>query len=229
MVSGKTRKNSKVAIKLNGQDAGTVIADDSGIFTKNLTGLTQENNILTASLIDGTTVSTTSPEIKFSRIVTSSATYGITISPASTVEASSPITITVDATPGLTELSLGIDGTILATKETTSGKYTIQTIAPQKPGTYKITITQKDALGQTKSTDASTTLTTTEKLEAPQAQVFKNVKTTTTGSKIVFAFELDNPPTTLSSFRIAYGKNADSLSQEVSTWTLDRMMSKTNS
>jgi hypothetical protein len=99
MVSGKTRKNSKVSIKLNGQDVGTVIADDSGIFTKNLTGLTQENNILTASLIDGTSASATSPEIKFSRVVTSSATYGITISPANTVEASSPITITVDATP----------------------------------------------------------------------------------------------------------------------------------
>jgi hypothetical protein len=229
MVSGKTRKNSKVTIKLNGQDAGTVIADDSGIFTKNLTGLTQENNILTASLIDGTTASATSPEIKFSRIVTSSATYGITISPATTVEASSPITITVDATPGLTELSLGIDGTILTTKETTNGKYTIQTVAPQKPDTYKITITQKDAVGQTKSTDASTTLTTTEKLAAPQAQVFKNIKTTTVGSKIVFEFGLDNPPASLSAFRIAYGKSADSLSTEVNTQTLDKIASKTAS
>jgi hypothetical protein len=153
----------------------------------------------------------------------------MTISPASTVEASSPITITVDATPGLTELSLGIDGTILTPRETTSGKYTIQTVAPQKPGTYKITITQKDALGQTKSTDASTTLITTEKLAAPQAQVFKNIKTTTKGSKIIFEFGLENPPASLSTFRIAYGKNADSLSQETNTWTLDKIASKTAS
>lgn len=37
MVSGKTRKNSKITLLLNGQDAGTVVSDDSGIFTKNLT------------------------------------------------------------------------------------------------------------------------------------------------------------------------------------------------
>jgi hypothetical protein len=37
VVSGKTRKNSKVNIKLNGQIMGTpVVSDDIGIFSKNI-------------------------------------------------------------------------------------------------------------------------------------------------------------------------------------------------
>jgi hypothetical protein len=58
---------------------------------------------------------------------------------------------------------------------------------------------------------------------------FKNVKTTTTGSRIVFDFAVDNAPIDMTSFKIAYGKNADSLTQEVTTLTLDKIGSKTNS
>jgi hypothetical protein len=59
----------------------------------------------------------TSPEVKFSRVTTTSTTYGVTIMPASTVESSSPIEILIDATPGLAELSIDIDGSVLMTKE----------------------------------------------------------------------------------------------------------------
>ena len=100
MVSGKARKNSKITLTLNGQTVGTVVSDDSGIFTKNVTGLTQEDNILVANLIDETsTIVSSSPEIRFGRVSTVVSTYAVTISPASTVEASSPIEVTIDATP----------------------------------------------------------------------------------------------------------------------------------
>lgn len=59
----------------------------------------------------------TSPEVKFNRVVTTSTTYGVTIMPASTVESSSPIEILIDATPGLAELSINLDGSVLMTKE----------------------------------------------------------------------------------------------------------------
>ncbi|NRH20619.1 hypothetical protein HOO68_01070 [Candidatus Gracilibacteria bacterium] len=234
MVSGKTRKNSKISLTLNGQDAGTVISDESGIFTKNITGITQENNILLAKLLDGSNAPVaTSSEIKFGRQVSNVATYGVTISPSSTVEVSSPIDVTVDATPGLSELTISLDGSILTTKETTSGKYTISTIAPQNAGTYKISISQKDALGQAKTTESETILTTTPKpVELPilpPPSTFKNIKTVTTGSKVVFDFGVENAPTDLAGFKIAFGTNADSLTQEVSTYTLDRIASPVNS
>lgn len=100
-VSGKTHKNSKVIVKLNGQNVGTPeLSDDIGIFTKNITGITQESNIITADLIDGSNaVIASSPEIKFNRVISTTSTYGVTISPASTIESSSPIEVIINATP----------------------------------------------------------------------------------------------------------------------------------
>ncbi len=231
MVSGKTRKNSKITLLLNGQDAGTVVSDDSGIFTKNLTWLTQEANILVANLIDGTsTIIASSPEIRFGRILAAATTYGVTILPATTLEMSAPLEIIIDATPGLSEISVSLDGSILITTETSPGKYSIKTVAPQKSGVYAMKISQKDSLGQSKTTDSPTALTVTEKLMAPTVSpTFKNVKTTTVWSRVVFDFSVDNAPLELTSFKIAYGKNADSLSQEVTTLAIDKIASKTNS
>ena len=54
---------------------------------------------------------------------------------------------------------------------------------------------------------------------------FKNVKTTTEGSRVVFDFAIENAPSDMTSFKIAYGKNADSLTQEVTTMNLDKIAS----
>lgn len=233
MLSGKTRKNSKISIILNGQNVGSVISDNNGLFTKNVTGITQDTNLMVVKLLDGSNMPiATSPEVKFGKASSAIGTYGLVISPSSTVEVSSPISITVEATPGLAELTLSIDGSILSTNETTSGKYSISTIAPQNPGSYKIEISQKDSLGQTKKTESDTVLITTPKPVIPIPVVnptFKNVKTTTKGSKIMFDFGVDNPPEDLNSFKIAYGINADSLTQEVMTYSLEKIRSSSGS
>lgn len=231
-VSGNTRKNSKINIKLNGKDIGPVVSDDTWLFYKTITGLSQDSNTITADLVDGAgTIIASSSEVRFTRATDSSSTYGVTISPASTVEASSPIVITVDATPGLSELTILLDGSILTTKETGSGKYTINTVAPKKAGTYTLPITQKDSLGQTKTTEPSTKLTVIEKAAVPAlpavVPAFKNIKTTVIGWKVVFDFSVENSPADLKSFKIAYGKDANSLSQEVTTYTIDRIASPT--
>ena len=234
VVSGKTRKNSKVNIKLNGQDMGSpALSDDIWIFTKNISGITQESNILVAELIDGTnTVVAKSAEVKFGKVTSTSSTYGLTIMPSSTVEASSPIEITIDATPGLSELSISLDGSILTAKEGTAGKYSLQTVAPQKAWVYKLPISQKDALGQVKTAESATVLTVTEKVVVvvPPTPVpvptFKNIKTVTKGSKIVFDFWVENAGSDLSGFKIAYGPNADALNQEVVTLPLNRIPSQ---
>lgn len=96
----------------------SVLSDDIGIFNKTINGITQESNIITAELIDGTDkVLATSQEVKFDRMTSNIATYAVTINPSSTVEASSPIELVVDATPGLSELSISIDGSLLTAKE----------------------------------------------------------------------------------------------------------------
>ena len=93
---------------------------------------------------------------------------------------SAPLEIIIDATPGLSEISVSLDGSILITTEASPGKYSIKTVAPQKSGVYAMKISQKDSLGQSKTTDSPTALTVTEKLMAPTVSpTFKNVKTTT--------------------------------------------------
>lgn len=228
MISWKARKNSKMNIKLNGKNVGTVVTDDSGIFTKTLGEITQENNILIAELIGAdNTVLATSPEVKFAKRMTANTTYGVSISPASTVEASSPISITVDATAGLAELTVGIDGSVLVAKESTSGKYVLETVAPSKEWNYTITIAQKDALGQSKSHEADTKLVVTPKMEAPKpVPAFKNIKTVSRDDRVIFDFSVENASTDLHSFKIAYGTDANSLSNEVNTFSLDRIGSQ---
>ncbi len=232
-VSGNTRKNSKLNIKLNGKDIGPVVSDDTGLFYKTITWLSQESNTVIADLVDGAgTVIASSTEVKFTRATDSAATYGVMISPAATVEVSSPITITIDATPWLSELTILLDGSILTTKETTTGKYVINTVAPKKAWTYALPITQKDSLGQAKTTEPPTKLTVIEKAAAPVVPTppvvtpsFKNIKTVVTGSRVVFDFWVENQPSDLTSFKIAFGKDANSLSQEVTTYPLEKIVS----
>lgn len=64
-VSGKTKKNSKISLKLNGKEVATVLSDDTGIYTKSLTDLTQSSNILSASVLDGNNNIIGTTETKF--------------------------------------------------------------------------------------------------------------------------------------------------------------------
>lgn len=64
-------------------------------------------------------------------------------------------------------------------------------------------------------------------LPAAPITKFKNIKTTTKDSKVIFDFAVENPPDELAGFKISYGKNADSLDQEVNTLSLDKIPSST--
>lgn len=213
-ISGKARKNSKIALFLNGAEIGTVVTDDAGIFTKEVSNVSQENNIIKASLIDADgKVIATSPEVKFIKSSEASSIYGVTISPSNSVAASEKITVTIEAVKGLSDVLATIDGTALPAKETSEGKYTLETTAPATPGSYPVSVTAKTLTSQSvvakdavilkveekKSTEETLTGTTTV------IPLFKNVKTETKGKRVNFSFMLENTPTELSVFRIDYG------------------------
>lgn len=206
-VSGKTRKNSRVNLSLNGQDAGNVVSDNDGLFTKEIPNITQENNILKATLVDaaGATIAT-SPDVKFAKSNDTSSVYGLSIQPGTTVAASTGITLTIDAIKGLSEVTATIDGTLLKAKETSEGKYTIETNAPQKPGTYPIKVTAKTITNQETVKDALAMLTVQEATPvAAPAPAFRNVKAETKDQRITFSFAVDNVPANLENFHITYG------------------------
>ena len=86
LVSGTARKNSKVSLDLNGENVGTVVSDSEGLFTKEISNISQENNVLKASLIDANdSVIATSSEIRFSKTNETSSIYGLSISPSNKV------------------------------------------------------------------------------------------------------------------------------------------------
>jgi len=213
LVSGTARKNSKVSLNLNGENVGTVVSDSEGLFTKEISNISQENNVLKASLIDANnSVIATSSEIRFSKINETSSIYGLSISPSNKVESSAGITLTIDAIKGLSEVTAMMDGTILKATESSEGKYTIATTAPQKAGEYAIDVTAKTVTNQTTTKEKLATLTVTKKEKTEEKPAvnpaFKNVKAETDQHKITFTFSVENAPADLNAFKIFHNSGS---------------------
>lgn len=244
-VSGNTRKNSKVNIKLNDIILGTATSDADGIFTKTISGVTEQNNILSVEVLDANnTVIGVSEKINIEKTDATASIYSVTVSPGTTVEASSAITITVDADPGMSSMNVEFDGVTLPAQEkdgtTEKGKYTLETVAPAKEGTYPINISAVNALGTSTKKDKAAELVVTAK-QAP-VSALKNVQAKTeAGGRVTFSFAIDNPPADLDKFKIVYGDAPDSYGNEVVTypaakilgtdglyhWYVDRLATKT--
>lgn len=238
-VSGTARKNSKISLSLNGTDVGTIVTDDSGTFSKEITGINQENNLLKASLLDADNkVIGTSEEIKFSKTTESGSIYGVTIAPATEVEVSTEITITVEAIKWLSEVNIELDGSLLKTKETSDGKYSVTTSAPQKSGEYSLNVTAKTITNQTSTKEKIATLIVKDKpveekkVEEVKNPSFKNIKTETRDSRVIFTFEVENPPKDLSTFKITYGSTGSVVTQNIDkifkegkfSWYIDNLV-----
>lgn len=220
-VSGKTKKNSKISIKLNGKEVATVLSDDTGIYTKSLTDLTQSSNIISASVLDGNNTVIGTAESKFGVATDGPQLIGTSVTPTS-VTTGDTVTITTEADPGLSDVSFILDGSSIKATEKSSGKYSADTVAPAKAGTYPIGITAKSSLGKTTTNNNAATLTVTEKAAAPSPS-FNGVKITTEGTKVLFQFSVENIPTEIGKFKIAYGESPDNLSSEAITFDASKI------
>lgn len=203
---------------------GNTISDTEGIFTKTVSGVTQQNNIISVEVLDANSaVIGTSANINVEKADATSAIFNVVISPSTTVDISSPITITVEADPGMPTMNIELDGTTLSAKEKEgeSGKYSISTVAPAKAGTYPINVTGINALGNTTSKPAAAEITVIETLAPPEpikTPSFKNVQALSEiGGKITFTFGVENTPEDLDKFKIVYGDSPDGFSSETIT------------
>ncbi len=104
-------------------------------------------------------------------------------------------------------------------KEGTSGKYTLETVAPKKAADYDVSVRIKSPLGQSLAKDNVLKLTTIEPTSS-----FEEVKLTTLGKRVTFNFGVKNPPADLEKFKIAYGENPESFSNEVMTWNTGKIL-----
>jgi hypothetical protein len=224
-VSGKTKKNSKVSFVLNGKDMGTAITDESGLFTKTLSGATQDKNLLQVNLLDGSNaIIAKSEEIIFSRATSTAGFYNIVVTPSTTVDVSTPITILVEGDAGMASASVGIDGSLVTLQENQPGKYSTQTSAPAKSGSYLLSVSMVNTLGTTIDKKDVATLTVNDPIKPILIPRFSDIKTVTEGSKITFSFGVTDAPADLAKFKIAYGESADSLSTEVMTYSTGKIM-----
>lgn len=236
MVSGKTKKNSNVSIKFNGKDVGTTKTDEAGIYTYKLSGITQQSNLLSVSVLDGSNNVIGSAQSQFNYAGRMPTYFNTSIKPGLEVLGGTGITITVDAEPWLTSVSILIDGTTLPAKEESPGKYTVSTVAPSKTGSYNIEVSLKNILAQTTNKPDAAVLkviaNSTPIVVLPPPPVFtgelnppafKNVITTMEGTKVNINFSVENLPSNTSRFKIVYGDTPDTLSNEVLTYTLDKI------
>lgn len=220
-VSGKTKKNSKVNITLNGTLAGTVLSNESGVFTKTLSNLTQKSNILDVAALDGTNTTIASAQSKFELAGNTPNFLGLTINPTVT-EVSTPVNLLVEADPSLSEAKIMIDGSAIKGVEKTPGKYSFDITAPAKAGTYPVQVILTNNLAQTTTKDNAGILTTNEKtvVNVPSPK-FKNLKASTEGTRVKFNFAVENITPDTTKFKITYGSDANNLSEEAMTNSAD--------
>jgi hypothetical protein len=220
-ISGKTKKNSKVIVKLNAKELGNTQTNEDGTFTYKLSGINQQSNILSASVVDGSNVVIGTIDSQFNYWVKAPTYYNLSIAPAKEVDGGTGITLMIDAEPGLSEVTLMIDGALLTTKEQSPGKYTIPTVSPIKAGSYPIQVTLKNILAQsTTKPDAGILVVKEPVIVAPPPvpkSMFKDVKMVSEGSRININFFVENLPKDVVAFKIGYGESANSLSKEVMT------------
>ncbi len=228
-MSGKTKKNSKIMIKLNGKNIGDAQSNEDGIFIFEITNIDQQSNLLSASVVDGANVIIGTIDSQFNYGAKAPAYYNTSITPAKEVETSTGIVIMIDAEPGLTEVSVTVDGALIMAKEQSPGKYTASMMSPAKAGTYAIQVSLKNVLSQvTIKADAVSLIVKEPIVVAPPPSVvpkpiFKNVKLTTEGARMNMNFFVENLPDTTLQFKIAYGESANSLSNEVLTFPLEKI------
>jgi hypothetical protein len=236
MMSGKTKKNSKVLIKLNGAEVGNAISNDDGIYTFKLMNINQQSNILSASVVDGTNTVIGNVESQFSFSAKAPAYYNLSISPSNEVDTGTGISLLVDAEPGLSAVEITLDGTLLVAQEQSPGKYSVSSLSPAKPGSYPVQVNIKNVLGQMTSKSDAAILTTKAApipvtppvVEAPKP-AFKNVMISSDAGRVNINFFVENAPSDLSQFKIAYGENADALSNEVTTYPLEKIRQENGS
>ncbi len=227
-MSGKTKKNSKIVIKLNAKDIGNAQSNQDGIFIFEITNIDQQSNILSASIVDGTNTVIGTIDSQFNYGAKAPAYYNTSITPSKEVEISTGIVLTIDAEPGLTEVTATIDGALLTAKEQSPGKYNISTMSPAKSGTYPVQISLKNVLSQmTTKPDAASLIVKEPIVIAPPPalkSIFKDVKLSTEWSRVNMNFFVENLPSSTIQFKIAYGENANSLSNEVLTFPIEKII-----
>lgn len=123
----------------------------------------------------------------------------------------------------MSSVSVSLDSALISLAEKEPGKYSAESVAPAKSGSYPLSVTMVSNLGQTIEKKDVAILSVTEPAKPVLMPRFANVKSTTEGTKVTFQFEVLDAPADLNKFKIAYGESADALSKEVMTYSTGKI------
>lgn len=159
-VSGKTLKNHKVQVTLNTEKAVEVISNGEWVFETELNKVPSWENALSAKVLDADgKVAGESTKVLFKVESNAPKFKSIQIAPEGEVVGETQLTVTVDATPGLTNLEIVLNDLVQKLTETKAGTYTGTITAPKDNGDYKIDVLMKNELGIEAKENGAATIT----------------------------------------------------------------------
>lgn len=199
-VVGTTKKNSRVQLFVNGAKALETQTDDKGSFVFDVKKVDQAKNIISVTVLDGSnkvigesskinvTAGSEGPQFESIKLTQKDVGPGTKIG------------VTVGATPGLKSVTVtAADASVTLKEGNIPGTYAGDLVAPTKSGSISVDVTLKNELGkQTVKTAAETLNVQTPKM------TYKNMKVQNSDGKTTFTFEVENAPTELTKFQIAY-------------------------
>ncbi|NDK07925.1 hypothetical protein EOM39_01610 [Candidatus Gracilibacteria bacterium] len=148
-ISGKTQKNHKVKIKINGTEVKSTNSNGEGLFEEKITDLENGDSVIVASVLDSDSkIVGTSKEIKITVKADNPIFNSIKITPTGDLEPESKINIEVNATKGLERVNVIINDEIIElTESDKDGVYVGKTTAPKDAGEYNVDVTLVNDLG----------------------------------------------------------------------------------
>ncbi|MDD5769582.1 MAG: hypothetical protein PHE25_01335 [Candidatus Gracilibacteria bacterium] len=170
-VSGTTLKNHKVKIILNAGTGTEVTSNSDGIFEMQLSGLPSGENSILANVLDSDgKVIGESQKVLFKIDSSLPKFNGIKVNPEGEVAGETVLNIEVDATSGLTDVSITLNDLIQQLQEKSPGIYTGTITAPKDNGDYKINLSLRSELGVESKENgvASITVKNVELTSAPE-------------------------------------------------------------
>ncbi|MFA5917878.1 MAG: hypothetical protein WC850_06625 [Candidatus Gracilibacteria bacterium] len=147
-VSGKTQKNHKVKIKIDGEDVKTTTSNNDGVFEEKLDNLKNGDSTIKAVVLDADNKEIgVSKDIKITIKAENPEFNSIKITPSIELEPETSISIQVKATKGLKEVVAIINDEIIKLIESTDGVYDGKTTAPKAEGEYNVDVKLTNELG----------------------------------------------------------------------------------
>lgn len=159
-VSGKTLKNHKVQVILNTDKPVEVISNGEWVFETEFNKVPSGENALSAKVLDADgKVAGETTKLLFKVESNAPKFKSIQITPEGEVVGETQLNVTVDATPGLTNLEIVLNDLVQKLKEGKSGTYTGTITAPKDNGDYKIDVLMKNELGIEAKENGAATIT----------------------------------------------------------------------